>query len=352
MLGPVGSAAAVERTWNGDVSTNWFDPNNWDPKGVPTGGYDQYTGDVVRINGGVSNFPVINTTDPCAWCRKLWLGSAVNSGEAYLTIEADGELTVHSYDTDRANQTIVLGKANGTHGILTMTGGTINMAPGPAEDTSEQMEVGGRSSTGRGTFNMTGGQFNNGHIIVADYECSGTSTVNLDGGVIDCNNFRWALLNKNGTLNLYSGSLICDFLGFYNGGYCNLYGGVINSNDWMMQGGGTAIEFGGFDIYDGVWINRSQNKNEGRTSWRVRWYHTETPPAIFCYDGRGAMIIECFPCDPNLDEHDWPGFKVSADFDTNDAYFQLYRNLTSQQYSKLAKNYIESTSTDSSKKHI
>jgi hypothetical protein len=168
----VGGATAANKTWTGAVDSNWFDPNNWNPAGVPTGGYDPCSGDVVHVNGkyddvNVTNFPVINTTDPCAWCRKLQFGTIEDSGDAYLTLEAGGELTVRSYDTESGNQTIVLGKAHGTHGILNMTGGILNMTGYVVEVTEgEQFEIGGRGYGGDGTFNMTGGLLKNGYIAL------------------------------------------------------------------------------------------------------------------------------------------------------------------------------------------
>ena len=128
VVGLVGSAAAEDKTWLG-TDTNWFNPDNWDPVGVPVRGWTGgpgAPGDIVHINGGVANYPIISTTDPCATCKKLWLGTVDYSGDAYLTIEDGGELTIRSYETGTGNQTLVLGQKTGTHGFLTMNGGTIN----------------------------------------------------------------------------------------------------------------------------------------------------------------------------------------------------------------------------------
>ena len=350
VLGLVGSAAAATKTWTGAISTDWFDDNNWDPAGVPVGGYSEFTGDAVHINSGVPNFPVINTTDPCAWCRKLWLGSA-GSGDSYLTIEDGGELTVRSYNTAIGNQTIVLGKVGGTHGILTMTGGTINMRgtePGPGGSSDcEEMEVGGRASLGRGTFNMTGGQFNDGKICMPGYDGLGISAVNLDGGVIDCNVLAWSMFTDCGTLNLYSGTIICDWLRLISGGYCNLYGGTIRSDYWKMWCGFGVGHFGQFDIYDGVWLNTLNGTNgsnpphpgtaELDAEGLANWYTTIVNPEsgekyIVAYGGRGVVALECYihdpndpnmpdPNDPNLPMEDWPGYKVYADVDPNIAHW-------------------------------
>ena len=336
VLGLVGSAAAVTKNWTGAVSTDWFDGGNWDPEGVPERGWDTYTGDEVIIDGGKPNYPVISTTDPCATCKKLQLGTIVDSGDAYLTIESGGELTVRSYDIGIGNQTIVLGKANGTNGYLTMTGGTINMVDG------EQFEIGGRSSWGEGTFDMTGGKVNNGNITLPGFGGEGTSVLNLDGGVIDCNDFGWPADTRGGTLNLYSGTIICDYLGFHSGGYFNLYGGEIHSFTWKMYG-----NYGGFDIYDGVWYNYTQGLPDGdqrRMTYDVRYYtnslNDEGGYCIVTYGGRGNVAIEwtnmndpCNPVvegdltalmdytdantyDPNI--HWW----VRADFDSDLAYWE------------------------------
>ena len=312
-LGFVNSAVAVDKNWTGMVDTNWFNANNWAPTGVPT--CDPIFGDIVKINGGVSNFPVISSAG--ATCNKLWLGSLGGSGDAYLTMEAGGELTVNSGDTDTSNQTICLGQRAGTHGIITMNGGQINMVIG------EECEIGGRGNTGQGTYNIYGGLHNGGNITVPGYGGTGPGVVNLDGGIMDSNDFSWASGTKSGTVNIYSGALTSDYVGFRSGGYCNLYGGVIDCNDWMMWS-----NYGGVDIYEGIWITRSQTGIS--TTYHAHYYAGNTNAAgnymIRAYGGCGDVGIECFPYDPNLSEDDWPGFRVFAIFDLNAAYWPNPKN--------------------------
>jgi hypothetical protein len=323
VLGLVGSAAAADKTWTGAVSTDWFDANNWEPVGVPERGWDEYTGDIVHINGTATNFPVINTTDPCATCKQLLLGSVADSEDAYLTIEDGGELTVRSYDPNAGNQTIVLGQKNGTHGIINMTGGTINMAPFDVEAgvSGEQMEIGGRYSSGDGTFNMTGGQFNNGKINLTGYGGTGTGVLNLDGGIIDCNGYSMSG-SMFGTLNIYDGGMfITDFLNCWDGYKVNLYGGVIDSGGFRFIADFTQMDFCG-----GIWKNRSQISGNDESTWTVRYYATNIntatgEPWIVAYGGRGTVVIESFPYVPGLPEDQWEGFQVYADFDANIAYW-------------------------------
>ncbi|HUV41987.1 MAG TPA: hypothetical protein VMW23_09395, partial [Sedimentisphaerales bacterium] len=284
-----GSASAANRVWEGNVDTDWFNGDNWAPVGVPVGGTGAFA-DTVIINGGKSFYPVIDAAG--AVCKKLHLGTVADGNEAYLTIETGGELTVNSGDTATENQTICLGKVAGAYGTLTMNGGQINMVIG------EECEVGGRGLGGFGTYNVYGGLHKGGNISVPGYGAGGTScggVVNLDGGVIDSNQFVWATDTKTGTVNIYSGTLYTDFLGFNSGGYCNLYGGMIDSNDYKMMS-----NYGLFDIYDGIWYNHSQKPGTEfghRATYDVRYYcnqrsATDPDPSIVAYGGRGPVSIE------------------------------------------------------------
>ena len=283
VLGLVGSAAAEDRTWTGAVSTDWFNADNWEPAGVPERGWDSFSGDIVFIDGGKPNYPIISTTDPCATCKKLVLGEVVDSGDAYLTIESGGELTVRSYDIGVGNQTIVLGKKNGTGGFLTMNGGTINMTA------DEQFEIGGRSSTGRGTFNMNGGNFIGGDFSLPGFGGAGTSVVNLNDGVIDCNAFALDSGTAHGTLNIYGGLLHADFANII-GGYTYLYGGVFDCTQWRMTASLRLI-----DIYDGIFQSHRQihDSNGYCSTWDWRYYRTNQSSVtgdyyIKAYGGRGV----------------------------------------------------------------
>jgi len=261
----VGSASAETIKWTGAVDTDWFNIDNWDLGRVPV--CDPILGDVVHINGGVPNFPVISSAG--AACNKLWLGAAAGTGDAYLTMEAGGELTVSSGETATENQTVCLGQKAGTHGIVTMNGGQINMTIG------EECEIGGRAAAGQGTYNIYGGIHSGGDISVPG-------------------------CNHNGTVNIYSGALTSDYVGFRSGGYCNLYGGVIDCNNWLMWN-----DYGGLDIYEGIWITRTQVSPS--MTYHGRYYATNANNAgdmmVRAYGGRGPVAVEwtnMTHTDPNL----------------------------------------------------
>jgi hypothetical protein len=80
-----GSAATTDRTWNGSVSTDWHDGDNWDPcPGVPT-----ITNNVI-IPAGMPNNPHIYT-GATGNCRTLTIGTTTTD---LLFIDGTGTLNI------------------------------------------------------------------------------------------------------------------------------------------------------------------------------------------------------------------------------------------------------------------
>lgn len=70
-------------TWTGAVSTDWFDPENWSPKQVPTTDLD------AKVPAGCPNYPIITHATLVAGARDLEIFP-----DAFVEISYDGELTV------------------------------------------------------------------------------------------------------------------------------------------------------------------------------------------------------------------------------------------------------------------
>jgi hypothetical protein len=80
-----GSASTTDRTWNGSVSTDWHDGDNWDPcPGVPT-----ITNNVI-IPAGMPNNPHIYT-GATGNCRTLTIGTTTTD---LLFIDGTGTLNI------------------------------------------------------------------------------------------------------------------------------------------------------------------------------------------------------------------------------------------------------------------
>jgi len=79
-LGTAG--AQTTRTWNGSVSTDWSNPNNWTPVGVPA------ANDTINFTGGT-----INRTAPVTIGGHFHRSRGTLSGNP-LTISSNGVLNI------------------------------------------------------------------------------------------------------------------------------------------------------------------------------------------------------------------------------------------------------------------
>ncbi|HMX40420.1 MAG TPA: hypothetical protein PKD78_08835, partial [Saprospiraceae bacterium] len=96
------SAQAVNRDWNGSVSTNWNVAANWTPAGVPV------AGDVLTLDGAPANQPVILSGTMAKAARiTMFSGSS-------LTINSGGELELVSPLANTALATTGTVTNNGT----------------------------------------------------------------------------------------------------------------------------------------------------------------------------------------------------------------------------------------------
>ena len=108
--GATGSGTPVVYQWNGSVSTDWFNANNWTPAQVPT------INDAVTIPNGCPNYPVINNgITNIAYCASMTI-----ENNASVTIEPNGYLTVNGDITNNAGTSglIIHSDATGTGSLI------------------------------------------------------------------------------------------------------------------------------------------------------------------------------------------------------------------------------------------
>jgi hypothetical protein len=92
--------------WNGIVSSDWYNPLNWTPNGVPSSGIS------VSISAGTPNLCIVTTSG--AVCKDMILDGAVFSINLTVTITVYGNLT-------KQNNAVL-----NNNGILTVNGDFIN----------------------------------------------------------------------------------------------------------------------------------------------------------------------------------------------------------------------------------
>ena len=104
-------SAQTARTWSGAASSDWFNPNNWSPAGVPA------TNDTINLNSGT-----INLSSPVTIYGQFnWAGGTVH-GSA-VTIATGGVLTLSG------GGTTYLGSSLTNAGTVIWTGGTFTLDP-------------------------------------------------------------------------------------------------------------------------------------------------------------------------------------------------------------------------------
>jgi hypothetical protein len=185
-------------SWDGSVSNDWNDPDNWTPNQVPTNAED------VLINSGVPNMPVIDGENPTISDLTIATG-------ATLTINNANALTINGL-TDN----------NGTFNI----NGTANFNAG---FTNDGTFIGSDSAVFNSSFNNRN-----------NFDFSGTATLrgNISNtGTFDANNVSTIILNGAARQNLPSGMTTFRNLQIDNPGDVRLMSNIQVTGDLTMQQG-------------------------------------------------------------------------------------------------------------------
>lgn len=162
------ASATTAKEWNGSVSANWNEPNNWGPcPGVPT-----QTNDVIIPDVAIQ--PIVSAA-PAAYCKDL-------------TVNAGAELTINSGQFLNVYGNVV------SNGVANLGAGTLSLE-------------------GTGIATVTGA------INIANFHTSKTSTLN---GTVTVSNVARSeaggALNANGNLIIQSGAQLLHGTGTSGGG--------------------------------------------------------------------------------------------------------------------------------------
>lgn len=185
-------------TWNNTGSGDWFTAGNWtSPSSVPTS-----ADNAVIDNGGTA---VIATHDAVA--NAVYFGnSGVSGAGGSLQIDS-GSLSVTLLEPGF--------KAN-TYGVVTQTGGSVNLVGGAAN----RFYIG---ASGTGTYNLSGGSVTtNGGEFTFGRFAGGSGTFNQSGGTVTTGGINvtsglyqisGGTLTDSGTFNLRSSAATLRIVG-------------------------------------------------------------------------------------------------------------------------------------------
>ncbi|ESU23257.1 hypothetical protein FEDK69T_14110 [Flavobacterium enshiense DK69] len=153
------SAFATQKTFNGSVSTNWSDPNNWNTTGIPTSSDDVIIPQGITVDIDVDAFAksvtihgILNLTGT----KRLTVGSSSVNGN--FTVKSTGEFNITQSGTlivygNYTNE----GKTNFWKGDVIITGNLSSPAISAIQNQGNVI-VGGNII---GNINLTGGQGTN-----------------------------------------------------------------------------------------------------------------------------------------------------------------------------------------------
>lgn len=244
--------AAPYLYWNGSVSTNWHDAENWTvtnpggPSAVPT------IADVAYISEIPANVPTMSTV-----ATSLTLRVAYTSGSSGMLNVVDGANFVVAANSDRVG-------ASGGTGTLNQYGGTLEL---------NRMEIGlGAGSTG--VWNMYGGVF----------KTKGTSTLGGQAGSsLSVGNAGTGAFNLHGGTVITRGGIVVGGASAGDGSF-NVFGGGVVSN-----GNSYAATSGFWYQHDGGTLSATVDSSNGFSLGQIiiRSSTNDNPYVTFQY---GAML--------------------------------------------------------------
>lgn len=275
LLCTTGSLFAANKIWTGNVSSDWNDPNNWLPIGVPD------FGSTVAIDNAANN-PVVSTSNAMAGTIDV-VGILTIASTGTLTLNGFANsgfvaLSNHSQGTVVNQGTIIIGLTTsvgnygiGNEGIFNNNaGGQINIT---------LFQGGGLYNNGTGTFNNAGnitigvgtyplqnlGAFNNntgGQITLVGVSGAGICLDNISGIFTNAGNISigatqstgiYGLQNK-ATFNNIAGQITIDHSP--SGGLFN-FGGTFNNQAAIILGSVPGLGNLGLENNNGTFNNQA-----------------------------------------------------------------------------------------------
>jgi fibronectin-binding autotransporter adhesin len=219
--------------WDGSASSDWFNPANWTPDGVPGG----------------SDTAVLN------------IGSTIVLG----TATSVGAFTLSAGTLTGAGALNVIGDLTWTGGSMTGTGVTNVAGTGSTISGAAQKNLGRvLNNTGTMTYSeQGGGAFAFGPVSMVAGILNNSGTFNMTGGgdILRINTNAPHAINNTGSWNVTGPgtSVISDAIAFNNSGTVS-----VQSGTFALSGGGVSI--GSFTVSAGATLNVSgnvYNLNEG-----------------------------------------------------------------------------------------
>jgi hypothetical protein len=182
------AALAASKTWTGAISTDWNNPDNWNPVGVPA------SGDDILI--------------PAATSRHVSL--ATNATVQNLTVESGKNLTIQSgvaLTVDGTAVAVTVGLAgtiNGTGTLVTTGAVTLNNTGTLSAPLSVNSGVTAARGNSSGALVVASGAT---YQVQADQVATVSGAVTLNGSLAGTNNnsrvdFKGASFTNNGTVNI------------------------------------------------------------------------------------------------------------------------------------------------------
>lgn len=202
-------AMAGDYIWRGTSNSTWTDPANWDlttaPPAAPGDTHavpgKNYPGDRLNIANGVNSGAVYDpgagVTTTFRSGRGLLIGSGAGN-TANLTVSSGTIAVVNPGGTGQEPL-----MANGASANLLINGGTIDLTGTSLKFILVNAGLSGLTST----MTMTSGAFSCAGFEFFQGGGGGTSTVNLDGGVMSLTRFLKTQTNTASALNLDGGTL-------------------------------------------------------------------------------------------------------------------------------------------------